>query len=271
MCELLVASFEEPRPFADMDTVACGLEGLGVAGFGWGVAWLEEGGAHPTVRALKGLGCYREEGHRNDSLLHQVSRRFMVHLRRPSQLSTVQMADTQPFLDGDRSAWCHNGYLDRSEELRERFADRLFGRADSEVGWQLFLDEMAGGAEPLDALRAVDEAFGGKVNLAYLASDGDLCVYSRNETNRMWTFRLDDAVMAATDLHSADSSLFDLVVPRASDRALLEPGTALRMAPPLGGVPGAPRDTSYGSTAGFSPGDDGVTAGAPAGRRRSPG
>lgn len=233
MCELLVASFDEPRPFADVAPVAAGLERFGVAGFGWGVAWLEESGGHAhVVRHVRGLHRFRDEGLR-DALLAQVSRRFLVHLRRPSQLSTVQMADTQPFVDAGRSAWGHNGYLEQAETLRKTFAGRLHGRADSEVGWQFFLDRVASGLDALDALRAVDDTFGGKVNLAYLAAAGELCIYSRNETNRMWTFRVDGARLAATGLHSADSSLFDLVVPRASERQLVDPGTALRLAGPL--------------------------------------
>lgn len=234
MCELLVAAFDEPQPFSQVAPLASGLEKLGVAGFGWGVAWLEEGGTAEaaSIHVLRSLGRYADEARRHVTLMDQVSRRFMVHLRRPSQLSTVQMADTQPFLDGTRSAWCHNGYLDRADELRGRYEGRLEGRADSEVGWQYFLDRRAEGTSPVDALRAVDDEFGGKVNLAYLGSDGELAVYSRNETNRMWTFDLDGAHVAATDLHSADSSLFDLVVPRATERRLLEPGTALVLAPP---------------------------------------
>jgi hypothetical protein len=231
VCELLVAAFETPQPFSLLAPVASGLEELGVAGFGWGVASLdEEAGA---VRVSKGLGRFRDEGRRKTALLTQESRRFVVHLRRPSQLSTVQMADTQPFLDGERSAWCHNGFLARAEELRPQFTGRLQGRADSEVGWQYFLDRVAEGAEPLDALRAVDAAFGGNVNLAFLRDDGDLSVFSRNRTNRVWRFSLDGGEMAATDLHSADSSVFDFVVPRATDRALLEPGTAVRVAGPV--------------------------------------
>lgn len=233
MCELLAAAFDEPRPFGDLSTVVAGLEQLGLGGFGWGVAWLDEEKA--AVHGIRGLGRYQDEGQRKDSLLIRTSRRFLVHLRRPSRLSTVQMADTQPFFDGDRSAWCHNGYLDRADDLRDRYAGRLQGRADSEVGWQFFLDRLAAGDAPLDGLRAVDETFGGKVNLLYLAADGALCAYSRNATNRMWQFRLDGAEMAATDLHSDDSSLFDLVVPRATDRVLVPPGTALRIAGPVAG------------------------------------
>lgn len=245
MCELLVAAFETPRPFRDLAPVAAGLEELGVAGFGWGVAWLDESEGSGAVRAVKGLGRFREEGRRKSALLTQESRRFIVHLRRPSQLSTIQIEDTQPFLDGDRSAWCHNGYLARAEELRPQFDARLHGRADSEVGWQFFLDRRAEGDDPLEALRAVDDAFGGRVNLAYLGADADLSVFSRNDTNRFWRFFLDDGQMAATDLHSADSSLFDFVVPRASDRELLVPGSAVRLA-----GPGAPdREPAQGTQA----------------------
>lgn len=263
MCEMLVAAFEEPRPFSDVAPLASGLEQLGVAGFGWGVAWLDEdAGSARAVRVQRGLGTYRDEGHRSHALMGQTSRRFMVHLRRPSQLSTVQMPDTQPFLDGDRSAWCHNGYLDRAEELRGRFAGRLAGRADSEVGWQFFLERLRGGERALDALRAVDEAFGGKVNLAYLSAEGELSVYSRNETNRMWTFRLDDGVMAATDLHSADSSLFDLVVPRATERRLVEPGTACLLAAPIGQVQAPTAAEPQRSRVGAAAGDHELRIGA---------
>jgi predicted glutamine amidotransferase len=254
MCEMLVATFDEPRPFTEVAPLASGLEQLGVAGYGWGVAWLDEAANGGAVRGVRGLGRYRDEGHRNYTLLTTVSRRFVVHLRRPSRLSTVQMADTQPFLDDGRSAWAHNGFLERAEELRGGYADRLHGRADSEVGWQFFLDRTAAGDQPLDALRAVDEAFGGRMNLAYLAVDGELSIYSRNETNRMWTFRLDGGVMAATDLHSADTSLFDLVVLRATDRELVEAGSAVRLAGPIA----SPSASRAGSTPDGSPGDDGA-------------
>lgn len=228
MCELLVAAFDEPRPFRSIAPLAAGLEEFGLGGFGWGVAWLDA--ARPSVAGLRGLGRFREEGCANEELLEQRSARFVVHLRRPSKLSTVQMADTQPFFDGERSAWCHNGFLERAEELRGRFAARLKGRADSEVGWQYFLEKRQEGLEALPALHSVDEAFGGKVNLVYLDSQGELSIYSRNETNRMWRFSLDGGEFAATDLHSDDGSLFEIVVPGSSERRRVEPGTGERMA-----------------------------------------
>lgn len=228
MCELLVAAFEQPRPFRDIAPFVLGLERYGLGGFGWGVAWLDEETA--AVGGVRGLGRYRDEGEKDAALLERRSARFLVHLRRPSKLSTVQMADTQPFFQGTESAWCHNGFLERAEEMRPQFAGRLAGRADSEVGWQYFLEKRGEGLDVREALRAVDDAFSGKVNLAYLDARGELSIYSRNETNRMWRFSLDGGEFAATDLHSDDGSLFDLVVPEASERRRVEPGSAERVA-----------------------------------------
>ena len=226
MCELLAASFLQPRPFAYLADAVAGLEEYGLGSFGWGVAWL--GG--DTVQEIRGLGRFRDEGLSDTELLEQSSRLFLVHLRRPSKLSTIQMADTQPFLLDGYSAWCHNGFLERADALRDDYKGRLKGEADSEVGWNYFLDRMEAGADCCSALADVDDTFGGHVNLGYLSSDGELVVYSRNASNRMWHFRLGDAELASTDLHSADNSIFDLVFPAATNRELIEPGTALRLA-----------------------------------------
>ena len=226
MCELLAASFPEPQPFAFLADAVAGLEEYGLGSFGWGVAWLGDGAVYET----RGLGRFRDEGLGDVELLEQSSRRFLVHLRRPSKLSTVQMADTQPFLNDGCSAWCHNGFLERADALRDNFKGRLKGEADSEVGWIYFLDRMEAGADCCTAFADVDGTFGGHVNLGYLGSDGELAVYSRNSSNRMWHFRLGDVELASTDLHSADDSVFDLVFPAATDRELIEPGTALRLA-----------------------------------------
>lgn len=227
MCELLVAAFRTPRPFSALADVVAGLERYGLGGYGWGVAWL---GDDRAVHAVKGLGRYRDEGFRDDRLLAQASSRFLVHLRRPSRLSTVQMADTQPFLAGGEHAWCHNGFLERAEELRPGYADRLHGQADSEVGWQFFTHRLAAGDSAPAALAAVGEVFGGKVNLGYLSASGELAVYSLNPTNKMWRFRFGDGELVTTELHSDDTSLFDLVVPEAAGAELIPQGTALTVA-----------------------------------------
>jgi hypothetical protein len=243
LCEMLAAAFDEERAFEELASIVAGLEELGLGGFGWGVAWLD--GTAGSIHGTRGVGRFRDEGYNDEGLRAVRSRRFLAHLRRPSQLSTLQMADTQPFFDGDRSAWCHNGFLEHWNDFRERFAGRLHGRADSEVGWQFFLERIADGADVPTALRAVDAAFGGRVNLGYLTADGGLTVYSHNDSNGMWQFCLNGGKMAATELHSCDSSLFDLLVPAASERERIEPGGAVRLGEPLGGSPalsGSPGD-----------------------------
>jgi hypothetical protein len=222
VCEILAVAFDEPRPFGPLARPLATLEEYGLGGFGWGVAWLDD---DLTVKGLKRLGRFREEAVGDGRLMAQRSRRFLVHLRRPSRLSTVQMADTQPFFAPGGGAWCHNGFLDRAEEMRPRYAERLRGRADSEVGWQYFCDRQAEGDDTASALVAVDRTFGGKVNLGYLAPGGELTVYSRNSENHMWTFCLAGGDMATSALHSDDTSVFDLAYPEATDRQRLEPGS----------------------------------------------
>jgi len=47
---------------------------------------------------------------------------------------------------------------------------------------------------------------------------GELLVFNAYAENRMWRFRVGDAEVAATGLHSADDSLFTLVFPEATER-----------------------------------------------------
>ena len=214
MCELMAIAYSEPRPAQEVLALASDLDRLGVTGFGWGMAWLENGALrgyrHPTAMADDPVGV--------DRLREVASARFLIHLRRPSKLSTVQLADTQPFLDeAGRFAFCHNGYLDRHQEYRPRYAERLAGRADSEVGFRVFQDSIAAGVGPAEALSATFETMGGRANFGYLGRDGTLLVYAANPGNAMWVFRLGDAHVASTALHSDDESLFDLLFREAVD------------------------------------------------------
>lgn len=220
MCELLAAAFPQPRPFDELADAAGLLERYGLGGFGWGVAWLDTDAA--AVQVVRNTGRFVDEALGDELLRRQVSRRWLVHLRRPSRLLTVSMADTQPFAEGGEYVFCHNGFLERAEQLRPQYADRLRGRADSEVGWAWFRDRMTAGADPEAALRGVDETFGGTVNLGYLGADGLLAVYAGNKTNPMWQFRLGDGELATTALHSDDEAVFDWVFPAASDRRRLD-------------------------------------------------
>jgi predicted glutamine amidotransferase len=222
MCELLAVAWDSPQPFGRILPWAQGLERVGIAGFGWGLAWLEDDGVHryrhPTSLAEDPSGV---TGHSE-----VASTRFLVHLRRPDRLSTVEMADSQPFLaaDGDgidgpggvgTFAFCHNGSLKAD---RAPYARRLKGRADSEVGFCLLTDLLGEGVSPEIALPRVLHELGGRANFGYLGSDGQLLVYEGNRPNPIWRFSMDGARVAATQLHSDDESLFDLVFQQAEDR-----------------------------------------------------
>jgi predicted glutamine amidotransferase len=157
VCEMLAVAWDEPRPFAAVHELVCTLEIYGLGSFGWGVAWLTDSG---KVTVERGLGRYVDEAAARD-VMQSRSSRYLVHLRRPNKLSTVQYADTQPFCREGEFAFCHNGFFERAEALRPSYADRLQGGADSEVGWCFFQDRLDEGTPAPDALREVDETFQG--------------------------------------------------------------------------------------------------------------
>jgi predicted glutamine amidotransferase len=207
VCELMAVSWPQPEPFGRLVPWALELERLGVTGFGWGAAWLDDAG---RVRTYRNPITMADDDEGRDGLADVASTRFLVHLRRPSRLSTTQLADTQPFPAEDGSfAFCHNGAFERHEELRPRFAGRLRGLADTEVGFRLLQDQLSLGLDVPGALREVYRQLGGRANLGYLGSDGELLVYGANTWNPLWQFEFQGASVAATGLHSDDRSLFD--------------------------------------------------------------
>ena len=195
------------------------MEYYGSANFGWGVAWL----AGDRIDRYRSIGRLSDEPEAAERLAEVHSTHFLVHVRRPSKLSTIQMADTQPFVDDEQSvAFAHNGRFIAEDEFRPAYADRLAGAADSEVGFVMFQDLVAAGAPMVEALETVHSKLGGRANLAALDTDGQVALYSSYDGNRMWTFRNGDTTVAATELHSSDTSLFDLVFPDATDRRVIE-------------------------------------------------
>jgi hypothetical protein len=64
--------------------------------------------------------------------------------------------------------------------------------------------------------------FGGPANLLYLGRDGARVVRPGHPGHRIWRFSLYGLELAATELHSLDSSLFDLVFGEARERRILE-------------------------------------------------
>jgi predicted glutamine amidotransferase len=135
----------------------------------------------------------------------------------------VQLADTQPFLAEDGSfAFCHNGLLDRHDEHRDRLGPSLAGEADSEVGFRMTQEALAGGAAPPEALASVHDQLGGRANFGYLGADGELTVFAVNATNHLWQFGLAGARVAATALHSDDRSVFGMLFERAEAPVVVE-------------------------------------------------
>jgi hypothetical protein len=217
MCELLAVVAAEPRPMGAVLDWAKQVERLGVAGFGWGVAWLEPDG---DVEAYRDPGSLREDP-QAASLASVRSSRFLIHLRRPSRLSTVSLEDTQPFVAGGW-AFCHNGEFRRHEELRPRYGGLLQGAADSEVGYRVAEELLESGSPPEAVLPEVHRRLEGGANLGYLDRGGAVVVYGVHPSNNMWTFTIDDARVAATALHSGDESLFDLLFTSATNRKPLD-------------------------------------------------
>ena len=215
MCEILAVHWPSPRPFRDLLPWAEKIEHYGLGSFGWGVAWLDEGC----------VGCHRFPGRLRDdpdlqaALLDVRSTHFLVHFRRPNKLSTVQLADTQPFRDEAKQfVFCHNGSFTREPELRPWYASRLQGKADSEVGFRMLEDVLASGRAAGDAVSELHSVLGGRANIGFLSAAGELLVFNAYPQNRMWRFRSGDAELACTELHSSDSSLFTLVFPEAAER-----------------------------------------------------
>lgn len=219
MCEMLAVASRERMQFTQIEPWAIELERLGIAGFGWGVAWLENG----QVLRYRDTGSLRDDHDGRRRLAHVASHRFLVHMRRPSRLSTIDLADTQPFLqEQDTFAWCHNGIFDRHLEFRPVYEDRLEGKADSEVGFRLFESLVSQGHAPETALVKVHQLLGGRANLGYLGKEGDLLAYGGHPDNALWTCTAGEFEVATTALHSADLSVFDLVFPGATERRRID-------------------------------------------------
>ncbi|MGH2464612.1 MAG: class II glutamine amidotransferase, partial [Candidatus Limnocylindrales bacterium] len=133
MCEQFVARSERPFRIDDLFAFVDSLERYGIAGFGWGAAWLAQPGRLESYRDLR---AFRDDDGR-PAIGGVETTSLLIHLRRPSLLSTLTLADTQPFVDpAGRFAFSHNGDLRNYHAQREAFeaAGRIHGRADTEVG-----------------------------------------------------------------------------------------------------------------------------------------
>ena len=230
MCEHYVARAAEPFRIDELWEFTRRLEHYGMAGFGWGAAWLTADGAIDSHRDVRSFA----DDPGADAVGRHETTSLLVHLRRPSKLSTLQLADTQPFVDpAGRFVFSHNGDLQQIADARQRYREqgRIHGRADTEVGARWLEDHWDGCPSAAAALRELHRTFPGQSNLATLARDGSVAHYAGNRENPVFAFRLGRIGVASTALYSIDRSLFQLAAPGATERKLLRPGEAVSVDP----------------------------------------
>jgi hypothetical protein len=228
MCEHYVARASEPFRLDDLWPFTDRLERYGIAGYGWGAAWLTGEG---RLASYRNLGAFREDPGREEVGATETTA-VLVHLRRPSKLSTLGMADTQPFDDpAGRFSFSHNGDLRdiRTWRARYRSQGRIHGRADTEVGARWLEDAWPTAADPGGLLKTLHETFGGQANLSVLAADGSASAYAGNTENPVFAFRLGRIGVACTGIYSLDRSVFRYVAPGAEERRLVRVGAAVTL------------------------------------------
>jgi len=220
MCEHFIARASEPFRLDELWPFTSKLERFGIAGFGWGAAWIDADGG---LRSYRDIRAFRDDP--GTAALGAIeTRSVLVHLRRPSRLSTLTDPDTQPFDDpARRYAFSHNGDLRDYRALRTtyRAQGRIHGRADTEVGARWLEDAWDVTERPEHLLAALHDRFGGPANLIVLTADGDPFHYAGNGENPVFSFRLGPIGVVSTGIYSLDRSLFRFVAPAATDRRLV--------------------------------------------------
>ena len=227
MCEHFVARAAEPFRLDELWPFTERLERYGIAGFGWGAAWVED--AASSVRTGT-PSVPRRPG--RDEVGRVETTAALVHLRRPSKLSTLGIADTQPFDDpagpllvqpqrrlprdprrGGPATATPAGSTAGPTRRSARAGSRTAGTATA----------------PVTLLTELHEAFGGQANLATIEVDGSVAAYAGNTENPVFTFRLGRIGIASTGIYSLDRSLFRFVAPEATERRLVRVGDAVAL------------------------------------------
>lgn len=228
MCEQFVARAAEPFRIDELWPFAETLERFGLAGFGWGAAWF---GVDGRLHSHRDVRAFRDDADGAARVGQEYTTTLLVHLRRPSRLSTLQLPDAQPFEDPTgRFVFSHNGDL---RDWRRRRAEyqrqgRIHGRADTEVAARWLEDAWTGDA-PGRLLTTLHERFGGQANLAVVTGEGTPAHYAGNSENPVFSFRLGAIGMLSTGIYSLDRSLFRFVAPGATDRHVVRHGTVVEL------------------------------------------
>jgi glutamine phosphoribosylpyrophosphate amidotransferase len=220
MCEHFIARASEPFRLDELWPFTERLERFGVAGFGWGVSWPASDG---RLHAYRDVRAFRDDPGRATVGTVETTA-ALVHLRRPSKLSTLTLPDTQPFMDpAGRYAFSHNGDLADYHSLRKayRAQGRIHGRADTEVGARWLEDAWHAGEPVPHLLGALHDRFGGQANLAVMTAAGEPHHYAGNGENPVFAFRLGRIGVVSTGIYSLDRSLFRFVAHGATARRLV--------------------------------------------------
>jgi glutamine phosphoribosylpyrophosphate amidotransferase len=228
MCEQFVARAAEPFRIDELWPFTERLERYGLAGFGWGAAWTRPDGRLCSHRDLQ---AFQDDHAGAERVGREETTAILVHLRRPSRLSTLQLPDTQPFDDpAGRYAFSHNGDLREWRPARAQYQreGRIHGRADTEVGARWLEDRWdSDRAGPL--LKQLHDEFHGQANLAVVAADGTSVHYAGNTENPVFSFRLGPIGIASTGVYSLDRSVFSYAAPGATARHLVRQGQAVSL------------------------------------------
>jgi len=219
MCEHFIARAAEPFRLDELWPFTEKVERYGIAGFGWGASWVGADG----LRSYRDVRAFRDDPGR-EAVGATETTAALVHLRRPSRLSTLSFEDTQPFDDpAGRFAFSHNGDLRDYRAMRTTFRSqgRIHGRADSEVGARWLEDAWHRGEPVAHLLGALHDRFGGQANLAVLTADGVTHHYAGNAENPVFAFRLGRIGIVSTGIYSLDRSLFRYAATGATERRLI--------------------------------------------------
>ena len=229
MCEHYIARAAESFRLDELWPFTERLERFGIAGFGWGAAWIGDDG---RLHSHRDVAAFRDDDTGRERVGAQETTAALVHLRRPSRLSTLAMPDTQPFDDpAGRFSFSHNGDLRDYKTLRTHYREqgRIHGRADTEVGARWLEDAWRDGEPPAHLLGALHDRFGGEANLAVLTADGIPHHYAGNGENPVFSFRLGRIGVVSTGIYSLDRSFFRFVAPRATERRLVHLHTTVAL------------------------------------------
>ena len=225
MCEHYVARAAEPFRLDELWPFTERLERYGIAGFGWGAAWIsdERQDRRPTATCVPSGTTPRV---RPWARSRRRRRWSTFGGRRSSRRSGSP--DTQPFDDpAGRFSFSHNGDLRDVQVVAGALpgrrpdprASRHGGRgalARGRVGWR--------GSRAARRLATLHETFGGQANLSLLTADGGVSAYAGNTENPLFTFRLGRIGLACTGIYSLDRSIFRFAAPGATERNLVRVG-----------------------------------------------